>query len=76
MFETLKNLLVEELHLNADDIKPESELANDLGINSIELADLIMLCEDKFGVTIEDEDLHKFVTIADVVSYLEEKTNQ
>ena len=76
MFETLNNLLVEELQLNADDIKPESELANDLGINSIELADLIMLCEDKFGVTIEDEDLHKFVTIADVVSYLEEKTNQ
>ena len=76
MFETLKNLLVEELQLNADDIKPESELANDLVINSIELADLIMLCEDKFGVTIEDEDLHKFVTIADVVSYLEEKTNQ
>ena len=76
MFETLKNLLVEELQLNADDIKPESEPANDLGINSIELADLIMLCEDKFGVTIEDEDLHKFVTIADVVSYLEEKTNQ
>ena len=76
MFETLKTLLVEELQLNADDIKPESELANDLGINSIELADLIMLCEDKFGVTIEDEDLHKFVTIADVVSYLEEKTNQ
>ena len=76
MFETLKNLLVEELQLNADDIKPESELANDLGINSIELDDLIMLCEDKFGVTIEDEDLHKFVTIADVVSYLEEKTNQ
>lgn len=76
MFETLKNLLVEELQLNADDIKPESELANDLGINSIELADLIMLCEDKFGVTIEDEDLHKFVTIADVVSYLEKKTNQ
>ena len=52
MFETLKNLLVEELQLNADDIKPESELANDLGINSIELADLIMLCEDKFGVTL------------------------
>ncbi|HBF15844.1 MAG TPA: acyl carrier protein [Clostridiales bacterium] len=76
MFETLKNLLVEELQLNADDIKLDSELSNDLGINSIELADLIMLCEDKFGVTIEDEDLHKFVTVKDVVSYLEEKTNQ
>ncbi|MBR7098196.1 MAG: acyl carrier protein [Clostridia bacterium] len=71
MFETLKSILVEELQLDPDDIKMESELANDLGVNSIELADLIMLCEDQFGIEIEDEDIHKFVTIADVVSYLE-----
>ena len=71
MFETLKNLLVEELQLDADDIKPEAELANDLGINSIELADLVMLCEDKFGIEIQDDDIHKFVTIGDVVGYLE-----
>ncbi len=71
MFETLKNLLVEELQLDPDEIKPESELANDLGINSIELADLIMMCEDKFGVEIEDDDIHNFVTIADVTAYLE-----
>ena len=71
MFETLKSILVEELQLDADEITMESDLANDLGINSIELADLIMLCEDKFGVEIKDEDIHKFVTIADVVEYLE-----
>lgn len=71
MFETLKNILVEELQLDPDDIKPEAELVNDLGVNSIELADLIMLCEDKFGIEIEDEDIHKFVTINDVVTYLE-----
>ncbi len=71
MFETLKNLLVDELQLDPDDIKMESELANDLGVNSIELADLIMLCEEQFGIEIDDEDIHKFVTIGDVVSYLE-----
>ena len=71
MFETLKSILVEELQLEPDEITMESELANDLGVNSIELADLIMLCEDKFGVEIEDEDIHKFVTIGDVVAYLE-----
>ena len=73
MFETLKNLLVEELQLDADDIKPEAELANDLGINSIELADLVMLCEDKFGIEIQDDDIHNFVTIGDVVSFLEKQ---
>ena len=71
MFETLKNLLVEELQLDPAEITPEAELANDLGINSIELADLIMLCEDKFGIEIQDDDIHKFVTIGDVVNYLE-----
>ena len=76
MFETLKALLVEELQLEPDEITMESELANDLGVNSIELADLIMLCEDKFGVEIEDEDIHKFVTVSDVVSYLEAHNQQ
>ena len=71
MFETLKNILVEELQLDEDEIKLESELANDLGINSIELADLVMLCEDRFGIEIEDNDIHKFVTIQDVVDYME-----
>ena len=73
MFETLKNLLVEELQLDPDEIKMESELVNDLGINSIELADLVLMCEDKFGLEIEDDDIHKFITINDVVKYLEQQ---
>ena len=71
MFEKLKDLLVEELQIDAEDITLEAELSGDLGINSIELADLVMLCEDKFGIEIEDTDINKFVTIGDVVNYLE-----
>ena len=73
MFETLKNILVDELQLDPDEIKMESELTNDLGINSIELADLILLCEDKFDLEIADDDIQQFVTIGDVVNYLESK---
>ncbi len=75
MFEKLKALLIEELHVDEENIKPESELANDLGINSLELADLILLCEEKFNVTIDDDDLHTFITIQDVVNYLNEKAS-
>lgn len=71
MFEKLKELLVEELQIDADDITLEAELSGDLGINSIELADLVMLCEDKFDIEIEDTDINRFVTIGDVVNYLE-----
>ena len=71
MFEELKAILVEELQIEEDLITPEAELTNDLGINSIELADLVMLCEDKFNVEINDDNIGKFVTIGDVVEYLE-----
>lgn len=72
MFETLKKFLVYELHVNADDVKMESELSGDLGINSLELADLVYICEEKFNIEIDDEDLHNFTTVGDVVRYLEE----
>lgn len=71
MFETLKTFLIDELRVNPDDITMEAELAGDLGINSLELADLVYLCEEKFNVVIEDEDLHNFTTVGDVVRYLE-----
>ena len=71
MFEKLKEILVEELQIEADLITLDAELTNDLGINSIELADLVMLCEDKFNIEINDDNIGNFVTIGDVVEYLE-----
>ena len=71
MFEQVKELLIEELQIDEADITLDAKLSTDLGVNSIELADLIMLCEDKFDIEIKDEDIHNFVTIGDVVNYLE-----
>ena len=71
MFEKVKELLVSELQINESDITLDAELSADIGINSIELADLVMICEEKFDLTIEDEDLHSFITVGDVVNYLE-----
>ena len=75
MFENLKKFLVEELHVKEEDITMEAELSGDLGINSLELADLVFLCEEKFNVVIEDEDLRNFITVGDVVKYLESAQN-
>ena len=72
MFEKLKTLLIEELNVEESDITLDAELANDLGVNSLELADLILLCEEKFNLVIDDEDLHTFITVGDVVNYLTE----
>lgn len=71
MFEKLKALLVDELQIDEADITMDAKLSTDLGINSIELADLVMICEEKFNIEIDDGDLHNFVTVGDVVKYLE-----
>ena len=67
MFEQLKATLVEQLSVNADDITMEAELTGDLGLNSLELADLVYNCEEKFNIVIEDDALGNFVTVGDVV---------
>ena len=70
MFEKVKNLLVDELNVEESSITLEAELTNDLGINSLELADLILVCEDKFNIVIEDEDLNTLLTVGDIVNYI------
>ena len=71
MFEKLKELLVEELQVDETAIALDAELSNDLNINSIELADLVMICEEKFGIEIAEDDANKFITVGDIVNYLE-----
>ena len=60
MFEQVKNLLIDELQIEAEDITMDAELINDLGINSLELADLVLLCEERFHIEINDEEILQF----------------
>ena len=71
MFEKLKNILIDELSIDADAISMEAELANDLGVNSLDLADLVLLCEDEFGIEFSEDDIHKLITVGDVAEYIE-----
>lgn len=71
MFDRVKDVLVTNLQIDEKDIKPEAELVNDLGINSLELADLVLICEEEFDIEIDDSSIRNFVTVGDVVTYLE-----
>ncbi len=75
MFETFKKFLVEELNINADAISVDAKLSDDLGINSLELADLVYKCEENFGVVFDDDDLRNLVTVGDVINYIEKSKN-
>ena len=70
MFEQFKELLIDEFQVEESKITLDAELSGDLAINSIELAELILRCEEEFGIDIQEEEMHKFVTVGDVVDYL------
>ncbi len=70
MYEQFKSILVDEMSIDPQLITMDAELTADLGINSLELADLILLCEEKLGVEIDDKQLSKFISVGDIVNYL------
>jgi len=71
MYEKLKQILVEEMNINEADVTLDAEFTNDLGFNSLELADLVVMCEEKFDIEFDDEVLPTLLTVRDVVNYLE-----
>jgi acyl carrier protein len=70
-FEKVKEVLVDVLGVNPEDVKPESKFVDDLGADSLDLVELIMSFEDKFQIEISDTDAEKIVTVQDVLDYIE-----
>jgi acyl carrier protein len=70
-FDKLKEILVDVLGVKAEDIKAESRFVEDLGADSLDLVELIMSFEDKFGVEISDEAAEKLVLVKDVLDFIE-----
>ena len=73
MFEKVKEVLMEAINVDEDMIKMEANLKHDLGIDSLAAVELSLELETEFDVRIEDEELAKLVTVADIVSLLESK---
>ena len=69
-FENVKTLIADTLACDADKIKPETKLVEDLEIDSLSLVELHMALEDATGKTIPDGDIGKLCTVQDIVDYL------
>ena len=73
MFEKVRDVLVEALNVEAETIKPESSLKDDLGIDSIAAVELSLELETEFDIRIEDEELAKLATVNDIITLIESK---
>ena len=72
VFEKIKEIIAEQLEINEDDIKMESELLEDLGADSLDVVDLVMSIEDEFDLEVPDDVIENMKTIGDAVKFIEE----
>lgn len=69
----VKDIIVEQLGVNADQVTSDASFTEDLGADSLDTVELVMAFEEEFGADIPDEDAEKLTTVGAVVSYMKEK---
>ena len=72
-FENVRDIIVDTLSCDADQITPSTNLIEDLEADSLEVVELSMALQEKLGVGIEDEDLEKIKTVQDILDYIKGK---
>lgn len=74
--EKVKDIIVEQLSVNAEQVTPEAKFIEDLGADSLDVVELVMAFEEQFSVEVPDEDAEKLQTVGDVIKYIEEKQDK
>ena len=73
MLEKMKDLIADQLGMEAETITAESKFKEDLGADSLDLFELVMALEDEYSVEIPAEDLQTMAMVGDVINYLKNK---
>ena len=73
LIDDIKEVVVEQLGVSADEVKDDAKFVEDLGADSLDVVELVMALEEKFDIEIPDDEAEKIATVADVVAYVESK---
>ncbi|MGL2404525.1 acyl carrier protein [Helicobacter pylori] len=73
LFETIQAVIAEQLNVDAAQVTPEAKFVKDLGADSLDIVELIMALEEKFGIEISDEQVEKIVNVGDAMRYIEKQ---
>lgn len=71
IFEKIKTILADQLDVDEDSITMETDIAADLGADSLDVVELIMSIEDEFEVEVPDEKIEGITTVGDIVNYIQ-----
>lgn len=70
--EKVKNIIVEQLGVEASQVTPEAKFVDDLGADSLDTVELVMALEEEFSIEIPDEDAEKIGSVGDAINYINE----
>ncbi|MGL2798974.1 acyl carrier protein [Helicobacter pylori] len=73
LFETIQAVIAEQLEIDVSQVTPEAKFVKDLGVDSLDIVELIMALEERFGIEIPDEQAEKIVNVGDVMRYIEKQ---
>jgi acyl carrier protein len=76
LFDDVRDIIVEQLHVPPEKINMEAKFIEDLGADSLDTVELIMALEEKFGLQISEEEAQKLDTVGKAVAYLEDKAKK
>ncbi|CAI9085074.1 acyl carrier protein [Candidatus Methylacidiphilum fumarolicum] len=74
--ERVKNIIVEQLGVNPEQVTPKARFIEDLGADSLDTVELVMAFEEEFNVEVPDEEAEKLQTVGDVIRYIEENLEE
>jgi acyl carrier protein len=74
IFESVQNILVEQLGVDADIITMESNFIDDLNADSMDIVELVMAMEQEFGISIPDEEAERIKSVGDAVDFIKNNT--
>lgn len=73
IFEELKAIIVDQMGINPDEITMDTDIIKDLSCDSLDMVEMLMAVESKYGFEVDDSDISDLVTIGDVVKYIESR---
>ncbi|OGP65803.1 MAG: acyl carrier protein [Deltaproteobacteria bacterium RBG_13_53_10] len=72
----VKEIIVEQLGVNENEVAPEAKFVDDLGADSLDLVELVMALEEEYNMEISDEDAEKILSVGDAIEYIQSHVAQ
>lgn len=71
ILERVRQLIAESMDIDVKDVKPDSDIIKDIGADSLDIVEMLMIVEEEWGIVVDDDDMRSFTTVQSVVDYIE-----